>query len=42
AEGRLTADEHAERVEGVLAAKTVGELEVFVQDLPAPGQGRTA
>ncbi|WP_370666384.1 DUF1707 domain-containing protein, partial [Streptomyces sp. IBSBF 2507] len=29
AEGRLTADEHAERVEGVLAAKTVGELDVF-------------
>ncbi|MFC7916639.1 DUF1707 domain-containing protein [Streptomyces sp. NPDC057386] len=35
AEGRLTADEHAERVEGVLAAKTVGELEAFVRDLPA-------
>ncbi|GAA2763259.1 DUF1707 domain-containing protein [Streptomyces paradoxus] len=35
AEGRLTADEHAERVEGVLRAKTVGELEVFIQDLPA-------
>ncbi|WP_043684549.1 DUF1707 SHOCT-like domain-containing protein [Streptomyces xylophagus] len=34
-EGRLTADEHAERVEGVLSAKTVGELEVFIQDLPA-------
>ncbi|GHI05256.1 hypothetical protein Scel_35770 [Streptomyces cellostaticus] len=35
AEGRLTADEHAERVEGVLSAKTVGELEVFIRDLPA-------
>jgi hypothetical protein len=35
AEGRLTADEHAERVEGVLAAKTVGELDAFVRDLPA-------
>ncbi|MFF9097790.1 MULTISPECIES: DUF1707 domain-containing protein [unclassified Streptomyces] len=35
AEGRLTADEHAERVEGALAAKTVGELEVLVRDLPA-------
>ncbi|MFF5106852.1 DUF1707 domain-containing protein [Streptomyces sp. NPDC000134] len=35
AEGRLTAEEHAERVEGVLAAKTVGELDVFVRDLPA-------
>ncbi|MDH6220185.1 DUF1707 SHOCT-like domain-containing protein [Streptomyces pseudovenezuelae] len=34
AEGRLTPDEHAERVEGVLAAKTVGELEVFIRDLP--------
>ncbi|MDF3298108.1 DUF1707 SHOCT-like domain-containing protein [Streptomyces tropicalis] len=35
AEGRLTADEHAERVEGVLNARTAGELEVFVRDLPA-------
>lgn len=35
AEGRLTADEHSERVEGVLAARTVGELDVFVRDLPA-------
>lgn len=35
AEGRLTADEHAERVEGVLSAKTVGELDVFIRDLPA-------
>ncbi|MFC4499934.1 MULTISPECIES: DUF1707 SHOCT-like domain-containing protein [Streptomyces] len=42
AEGRLTADEHAERVEGVLAAKTVGELEVFIRDLPAAHQRRTA
>ncbi|MDN3028220.1 DUF1707 domain-containing protein [Streptomyces sp. S.PB5] len=42
AEGRLTADEHAERVEGVLAAKTVGELDVFIQDLPAAHQRRTA
>jgi hypothetical protein len=35
AEGRLTPDEHAERVDGVLNAKTVGELEVFIRDLPA-------
>ncbi|MGW4272866.1 DUF1707 SHOCT-like domain-containing protein [Streptomyces seoulensis] len=42
AEGRLTADEHAERVEGVLSAKTVGELEVFIQDLPAAHQDRAA
>ncbi|MGI5410937.1 DUF1707 SHOCT-like domain-containing protein [Streptomyces chartreusis] len=39
-EGRLTADEHAERVEGVLAAKTVGELEVFIRDLPAAHRRR--
>ncbi|MEU6219548.1 DUF1707 domain-containing protein [Streptomyces sp. NPDC047022] len=41
AEGRLTAEEHAERVEGVLNAKTVGELERFVRDLPAAHSGRT-
>ncbi|NEB04484.1 DUF1707 and DUF2154 domain-containing protein [Streptomyces sp. SID13726] len=41
AEGRLTADEHAERVEGVLSAKTVGELEVFIRDLPAAHERRT-
>jgi len=40
AEGRLTAEEHAERVEGVLAAKTVGELEVFVRDLPVAHRQR--
>ncbi|MEW2394609.1 DUF1707 domain-containing protein [Streptomyces sp. NPDC046862] len=40
AEGRLTADEHAERVEGVLTAKTVGELDAFVRDLPAAHTGR--
>ncbi len=38
AEGRLTPEEHGERVEGVLAARTVGELEAFVRDLPA-GRG---
>ncbi|MFR9795331.1 DUF1707 domain-containing protein [Streptomyces sp. MS06] len=40
AEGRLTAAEHAERVEGVLAARTVGELEAFIRDLPAAHPGR--
>ncbi|MEU5579935.1 DUF1707 domain-containing protein [Streptomyces huasconensis] len=35
AEGRLTAEEHAERVEGVYRAKTVGELEPLIADLPA-------
>ncbi|MFJ8635925.1 DUF1707 domain-containing protein [Streptomyces sp. NPDC093568] len=42
AEGRLTADEHAERVEGALAAKTVGELDVFIRDLPAAHHRRAA
>ncbi|MFE9447047.1 DUF1707 domain-containing protein [Streptomyces sp. NPDC006739] len=42
AEGRLTADEHAERVEGVLNAKTVGELEVFIRDLPAAHRAASA
>ncbi|MEV7287225.1 DUF1707 domain-containing protein [Streptomyces sp. NPDC093252] len=34
AEGRLTAEEHAERIDGVYRAKTVGELEPLVRDLP--------
>jgi hypothetical protein len=42
AEGRLDAEEHAERVEGVLNAKTVGELDVFIRDLPAAHQHRSA
>ncbi|WP_406184591.1 DUF1707 domain-containing protein [Streptomyces sp. NBC_01006] len=37
AEGRLTADEHSERLDSLYAVKTVGELEVLVRDLPAPG-----
>ncbi|WP_420878290.1 DUF1707 SHOCT-like domain-containing protein [Streptomyces sporangiiformans] len=42
AEGRITAEEHAERVEGVFRAKTVGELEPLVRDLPgAHGAGGT-
>ncbi|MFI5945215.1 DUF1707 SHOCT-like domain-containing protein [Streptomyces uncialis] len=35
-EGRITSDEHAERVEGVYRAKTVTELEPYVRDLPSP------
>jgi hypothetical protein len=42
AEGRLTAEEHAERVEGVLHTKTVGELDAFIRDLPAAHQQATA
>ncbi|MFE9841236.1 DUF1707 SHOCT-like domain-containing protein [Streptomyces goshikiensis] len=37
AEGRLTADEHSERLDSLYAVKTVGELEVLVRDLPVPG-----
>ncbi|MBB5940232.1 DUF1707 SHOCT-like domain-containing protein [Streptomyces zagrosensis] len=37
AEGRLTAEEHAERISGVYEAKTRGELEPFVRDLPSAG-----
>ncbi|MFH7593670.1 DUF1707 domain-containing protein [Streptomyces racemochromogenes] len=35
AEGRLTAEEHSERLDTLYAVKTVGELEVLVRDLPA-------
>ncbi len=34
AEGRLTADEHSERIDGVYQAKTLAELEPYVADLP--------
>ena len=37
--GRLTQDEHAERLEQTLQAKTLGELEPITQDLVVPGQG---
>ncbi|GAA3375008.1 DUF1707 domain-containing protein [Streptomyces sannanensis] len=35
AEGRLTAQEHADRIDAVYRARTVGELEPLVRDLPA-------
>ncbi|RCV53654.1 DUF1707 SHOCT-like domain-containing protein [Marinitenerispora sediminis] len=35
AEGRLTHDEHSERLDAVYAAKTLGELEPLTRDLPA-------
>ncbi|MEV0266292.1 DUF1707 domain-containing protein [Streptomyces sp. NPDC050617] len=38
AEGRLTADEHAERIGSVYGARTLGELEPIVRDLPAAGR----
>ncbi|MGX9922666.1 DUF1707 SHOCT-like domain-containing protein [Streptomyces sp. NPDC002248] len=37
AEGRLTAEEHAERVEAVYTARTHAALEPLVADLPRPG-----
>ncbi|WP_432015135.1 DUF1707 SHOCT-like domain-containing protein [Streptomyces cucumeris] len=40
AEGRLDPEEHAERIDAVYRAKTLGELEPLVRDLPAaPGRG---
>ncbi|HEY0473121.1 MAG TPA: DUF1707 domain-containing protein [Kribbella sp.] len=36
--GRLTQDEHAERLEQTLRARTLGELEPITQDLAVPGQ----
>ncbi|UKY55389.1 DUF1707 domain-containing protein [Streptomyces inhibens] len=40
AEGRLDPEEHAERIDTVYRAKTMGELEPVVRDLPAAGGGR--
>nr|WP_188132277.1 DUF1707 domain-containing protein [Streptomyces boluensis] len=40
AEGRLTAEEHAERIDGVYLAKTVAELEPYVRDLPGAHDDR--
>ncbi|MGW1889726.1 DUF1707 SHOCT-like domain-containing protein [Streptomyces sp. NPDC002004] len=42
AEGRLTADEHSERIDRVYRAKTVGELEPLVRDLPVSREHRAA
>ena len=36
AQGRLTADEHAERLEQVWGAKTRGEVAPIFRDLPSP------
>ncbi|MER6613882.1 DUF1707 SHOCT-like domain-containing protein [Streptomyces xantholiticus] len=38
AEGRLDAEEHSERIDAVYRAKTVGELEPIVRDLPGAGR----
>lgn len=39
ASGRLTVDEHSERLEAVYAARTRGELDPLTADLPAPAPG---
>lgn len=41
AEGRLDAEEHSERLDATYAAKTMGQLEPLVRDLPRPS-GRPA
>jgi hypothetical protein len=37
--GRLSQDEHSERLEQTLQARTLGELEPITRDLVVPGQG---
>ncbi len=39
AEGRLSPDEHSERLDAVYSAKTLGELVPLTEDLPEPGAG---
>jgi len=38
--GRITADEHAERLEQIWAARTAADLAPAFRDLPRPQQGR--
>jgi hypothetical protein len=40
AEGRLLAHELEERLDAVFSARTYGELDAVVADLPGPGHGR--
>ena len=39
AQGRLTADEHSERLEQIWAARTRGEIAPIFRDLPSPYAG---
>ena len=39
--GRITQDEHAQRLEQTLSARTLGELEPITQDLAVPGPSAT-
>ncbi|MDG4859501.1 DUF1707 domain-containing protein [Streptomyces sp. T-3] len=40
AEGRLTAEEHSDRIDAVLNAKTLAELDPLIEDLPAARAGQ--
>jgi hypothetical protein len=42
ADGRLNQEEHSERIDSAYQAKTLGELEPLVRDLPAHRDGATA
>lgn len=42
AEGRLSMEEFEQRLDATYAAKTLGELELVTQDLPAPAPGQPA
>ncbi|QDY78824.1 DUF1707 SHOCT-like domain-containing protein [Streptomyces qinzhouensis] len=42
AEGRLDTEEHSERIEAVYRAKTLGELQPIVRDLPAAAPAKSA
>ncbi len=42
AEGRLTPDEHSQRLDGIYAAKTQADILPFVSDLPAAAPAVTA
>jgi ferric-dicitrate binding protein FerR (iron transport regulator) len=42
AQGRITADEHAERLEQIWSARTRAELQPVFRDLPGPARRTTA
>ena len=42
AEGRLTAEEHSERLDSIYAAKTQADLVPLLEDLPAPAASSSA
>jgi hypothetical protein len=42
AQGRLTAEEHSDRLDSIYAAKTHADLVPLIEDLPAPGDAAVA